>query len=407
MFKNDYFKTALRIYISYCMLGMVTILLSCHMTFLTKQFNTDAAGISFLISTEGIARSVTLYAAGRLSDKFGRKKFLCLAPILMIVFLVGTPLSPSYQVAMIASVFAGIAHAFMDAASYPSLIECFPKTPGTATVLIKAFIAIGGVILPFIIAFFVGKNMFYGYTFFLIAIVMFLNGLFLFGRKFPKVNGTQSTNDNKALYERKFSGEPVFKKEGLALVVIGFTSNAIFMGFQTWMPTYAQKVLGMSQVSSLKVITYYSIGAIISVLILAKLLQKTIKPILVLLVYPTIGLVFLVLILVIKTQAATTIGFFLIGFSSAGVLQMAQTTMGELFWKNKGATIALVSTASGIAAAVIPGLTGLILRHYDILHVFYFMMFIYIIGISCAIIAKLRYDRVSIKENYKMKEKLG
>lgn len=403
MFKNNYFKTSLGIYISYCMLGMVTILISCNMTFLTKQFNTDAAAISFLISIEGIARSVTLYAAGRMSDKFGRKGILCLAPIIMIIFLVGTPLSPTYQVAVIFSVFAGIAHAFMDAGSYPTLIECFPTTPGTATVIIKAFIAIGGIILPIIIAFFANRNMFYGNTFFVIAILMFLNGLFLLGRKFPRAN-EETIIDNGSAGKKKFIEEPVFKKEGLALIIMGFTSNAIFMGFQTWIPTYAQHVLGINQISSLKFITYYSIGAIISVLILAKLLQKTIKPILVTLVYPIIGLTLLVLMLVIKTNIITTIGFFLIGLSSAGVLQMTQTVMGELFWKNKGATIALVSTASGVAAAVVPGLTGLILRHYGILHVFYFMAVIYVIAILSANYAKLRYDRIVIKERYDIKE---
>ena len=79
MFKNEYFKSALAIYISYGMLGMILLLLSTHMSFLTKQFNTDVAGISFLISAEGIVRSATLYITGRLSDKFGRKRFLCLA----------------------------------------------------------------------------------------------------------------------------------------------------------------------------------------------------------------------------------------------------------------------------------------------------------------------------------------
>lgn len=146
------------------MLGMVLILLSTHMPFLTKQFNTDAAGISFLISTDGIVRSVTLYITGRLSDKLGRKRFLCLAPLIMAVFLIGIPFSPNYAMAMFFSAFAGISHAFMDASSYPSLIECFPKTPGTATVLIKLLVSTGTVILPFIIAFFTGNNMFYGYT---------------------------------------------------------------------------------------------------------------------------------------------------------------------------------------------------------------------------------------------------
>ncbi|MDF2883510.1 MAG: yfkL [Clostridiaceae bacterium] len=393
MFKNEYVKSALGIYISYGMLGMVLILISTHMAVLTRQFNTDAAGIGFLISTEGIVRSATLYITGKLSDKLGRKRFLCLAPVVMSIFLIGIPLSPTYQWAMFFSAFAGIAHAFMDASSYPSLIECFPKTPGTATVIIKLFIAIGAGLLPFIIVFFANNNMFYGYTFFVIALITLLNGLFLFGRKFPQPNEIKNEENNKSL-NKKFRSEPILKKEGLALIIIGFTSNSIFTAYQTWMPTYGQKILDMSQMSSLKFISYYSMGAIISVLALAKLLQKSLKPIYVLLLYPAVGLVSLVALLTIRSQAVTTFGFFIAGITSAGVLQMAQTTMGELFWKNKGASISLVSTASGIAAAVIPGLTGLILRSFGISHVFYFLSILYVIGISCAIFANLRYRRV-------------
>jgi len=396
MFKNKYFTTGLGIYNSYFMLGMVLILLSSNMEFVTKQFNTDAAGITFLISIEGLVRSATVYISGKLSDKYGRKPILCLSPICEIIFLIGIPFAPNYAIAVVLSVFAGLSHAFVDSASYPSLIESFPKTPGTATVIIKAFIAMGGIMLPIIIAFFVNRNMFYGDTFFLIAIMYFFNGLFLFTRKFPKANQIDASTDEKALSQKKFSIEPVLKKEGLALIIIGFTSNAIFTAFQIWMPTYGQKILGMSQINSLKLITYYSIGALISVFILAKLLQKTIKPVLVLVVYPIIGMVSLVLILLIRTETVATIGFILIGLSSAGVLQMSQTTMGELFWKNKGAAMGMVSTAGGIASAIVPALTGMILRYSNIIYVFYFMIIIFMIGISAAIFAKSRYNKVIV-----------
>lgn len=394
MFRNKYFTTGLGIYINYLMLGMVLILLSSNMEFVTNQLNTDVAGITFLISIEGLVRSATVYISGKLSDKFGRKQILCLSPMCEIIFLVGIPFVHDYRMAVVLSVFAGLSHAFVDSSSYPSLLECFPKTPGTATVIIKAFISTGGIILPIIIAFFVNRNMFYGYTFFLIAVMYFINGLFLFTRKFPKANEIEISEDGQILNQKKFIEEPILRKEGLALIIIGFTANGIYSAFQIWMPTYGQKILGMSQVDSLKLITCYSIGSLISVFILAKLLQKTVKPVLVLVIYPIIGLISLALVLLIKTETVAIIGFTLIGLSAAGVLQMAQTTMGELFWRNKGATMGMVSTAGGVASAVLPALTGIILKHYDILHVFYFMIIIFVVGISCAIFAKARYDKV-------------
>ena len=54
----------------------------------------------------------------------------------------------------------------------------------------------------------------------------------------------------------------------------------------------------------------------------------------------------------------------------------------------------MVSTAGGIASAVVPALTGIILKYYGILHVFYFIMIIFVVGISCAIFTKIRYDKV-------------
>lgn len=398
MFKNNYFKAAMGVYVNYLILGEIIILLASHMTFLEKQFGTDAAGVSFLISMEGLGRLTTLYIVGRLSDKFGRKRFLCSSPIIMIIFLVGIPFSPSYEVAMVFATCAGISNGFLDATSNPGLMECFPNSPGTATVLVRGFMSIGAAILPFVIAFFSGKNIFYGYTFFIMAIVLFFNYLFLVSTKFPNPNGKQAADNNEILMDNKFLKEPVFKKEGLALIAIGFTSNAISITCQTWMAIYGQKVLGMDQVSSLKFITYYSMGSLISVLVLALLLRKTVKPIFITIAYPIIGLISVIIVLLVRTPEVTTISFFLMGVSSAGVLQMAQTTMGELFWKSKGAKIALVSTASGIATTVFPGITGLIVRNYGVLYVFYFMIIIFAIGISAAIFAKGRYNKIMIND---------
>lgn len=90
------------------------------------------------------------------------------------------------------------------------------------------------------------------------------------------------------------------------------------------------------------------------------------------------------IILFIKTPEVTTISFFL---------------MGELFWENKGAKIALVSTASRIATALFPGLTGLIVRSYGVLYVFYLIIIVFAIAIVAAIFIKSRYIKLTKKDN--------
>lgn len=151
--KNKYMLSASGMYINYFLLGMVNIMLASNMSFLTKQLNTDGAGISYIISAIGIGKLLSYSLSGILSDKVGRKPLIIVSSLTMAIFLIGIPLSPNYQTAFIFAIIAGIANSAMDAGTYPALIEVFPKSSGSASVLVKAFISAGAALLPFMIAF--------------------------------------------------------------------------------------------------------------------------------------------------------------------------------------------------------------------------------------------------------------
>ncbi len=76
MMKNKYMLSASGMYINYFLLGMVNIMLASNMSFLTKQLNTDGAGISYIISAIGIGKLLSYSVSGILSDKFGRKPLI-------------------------------------------------------------------------------------------------------------------------------------------------------------------------------------------------------------------------------------------------------------------------------------------------------------------------------------------
>lgn len=101
----------------------------------------------------GFGRLFTLYISGVLSDRYGRKPFIVVAGLLMAVFLVGIPLSPSFEMAIVLAVLAGVANSFLDSGTYPALIEAFPQSSGSATVLVRGFISIGAAFLPLMIIF--------------------------------------------------------------------------------------------------------------------------------------------------------------------------------------------------------------------------------------------------------------
>jgi MFS family permease len=150
----------------------------------------------------------------------------------------------------------------------------------------------------------------------------------------------------------------------------------------------------MTDANSVKLLSYYSIGGLVSVLLLAGLLKKFIRPVTILLVYPIITLFSLLVLLTVNSQTIGIVNSFLLGFSTAGVYQLTLTVMAELFWKNKGTITGVVSTAGGLSAIFIPTFTGLIKSHTTILHIFVFDLIITLIGIISAVVVCYRYGKL-------------
>ncbi len=381
-------------YINYFLLGMVNIMLASNMPFLTKQLNTDGAGISYIISAIGIGKLLSYSLSGILSDKFGRKPLILVSSLTMAIFLIGIPLSPNYPTAFIFAIIAGIANSAMDAGTYPALIEVFPKSSGSASVLVKAFISAGAALLPFMIAFFADRDLFYGYAFFLPALIYLLNMIFMFKLPFPNHKREQSTVQQQNTAENKFISAPKMKQEGIALIVIGFTSTALFTVAQIWLPTYGQQVLGMAESSSVRLLSYYSIGALISVLVLAVLLSKVLRPVTVILVYPMITLIAVLTLLFVKVPTIAIAAAFFMGFSTAGVFQLAITVMTELFWNKKGTVTGIVATAAGLAAILLPLATGLMSKTGHISIIFIFDAMLSVVGMVAAAFVNYRYRKI-------------
>ncbi|WP_078408594.1 MFS transporter [Priestia abyssalis] len=389
-----YIKAALGMYISYFLLGMVNIILISNMTSLTGQWNTDSAGISYIISAIGIGKLLTYALSGRLSDKFGRKPLVIFGSFGLAIFLAGIPLAPSYQIAFALAFLAGVSNSALDAGAYPGLVEIFPKSAGSASVMVKAFMAVGTGLLPIMISFIASKEMFYGYAFFVPAVIYFLNTLFLFTVFFPNHRTVQTPEVDQDNGSTKFLSEPNFKKEGLALVVIGFTSTGLFTVAQIWLPSFGQQVLGMTEVHSIKLLSYYSVGMFVSVLSLAVLLKKFLRPVTVLVIYPIITFISIVTILTIRSAEVVSVASFFVGFSTAGIFQLSIATITEIFWRKKGTVTGILATAGGLASVVMPLVTGMLSKTGNIKIIFIFDALLSVIGLVCALFVFFRYRKL-------------
>lgn len=397
--KNKYLNTASGVYVNYFLLGMVNIMLASNMSHLSEQWDTDSAGISYIIAAIGVGKLLTYAYTGYLSDKIGRKPLVYASALGMGIFLIGIPLSPSYQLALVFAILAGVANSSMDAGSYPGLIEIFPNSAGSASVLVKAFISAGAFLLPFMILFISDHNLFYGYAFFIPAAIYLINMLFLLTVTFPShLNATDSVQVNESTQKSKFKDKPILKKEGIALILIGFTSTGLFTVSQIWLPSYGQEAVGMSMASSIKLLSYYSLGALLSVLVLSVLLKKFIRPITVIMIYPIITFISILTILFVKIPIIVSISAFFIGLSTAGIFQLAITIMTELFWEKKGTVTGFVSTAAEVASIVMPLITGMMSKSGNISIIFIFDAFLSIIGFISAVYVYSRYDRLLNKQ---------
>lgn len=391
--KYQYFISAFGMYINYFLLGMVNIILASNMSSLTIQLDTDATGVSYLIAAIGIGRLITYSIAGALSDRIGRKPLIIFSAIAMVVFLVGIPFAPNYGIAIVLALFAGISNSAMDAGTYPALTEMFPKSASSASVMIKGFVSLGATFLPYIILILSDNNLFYGISFLIPAVIYIVNMFFLFFA-IPKTQTEAARKDDHPQVSQ-FLTEPKFWKEGLALIIIGFTSTALLTVSQIWLPSYGQEVAGMSASNSVELLSYYSIGSLISVLFLSVLLKKILKPVTVILLYPIITLIAVTVILCYHTPLVLSITCFFLGFSTAGILQLAISMMTQLFWKRKGAVTGFVSTASSIASVVLPVATGLIAKNGNMEHIFIFDSVVASIGIVAAAFLYYRYQKLT------------
>ena len=389
--KNKYMPTALALYINYFVHGMGAIILSQNMDALMQQFNTDRAGVSYVISGLGIGRLLVLFVSGALSDKFGRKPFVLLGIVTYMIFLGGILVAPNVSVALILAILAGMANSFMDSGTYPALMEAFPESSGSANIIIKAFIAAGQFVLPFIISFLIANDLWYGYSFLFCMAIFVINGLFLLKLQFPAHKVEKAEVKEESVSE---SNEPKsnFWIEGIALILIGFTATATFYNIQNYLTTYGKEVAGMEKSAALKLISLYSAGSFTAVVVTSILVAKWIKQVRFVFVYPLISLVMLVLLYLFPSPMMCVVGSFVIGYSAAGgVLQLALTTMSELFPKNKGTITGIVYTASSLASSVLPALIGVIASS-NVSNIMLLNIVITAIGVVLALIVNIRYN---------------
>ncbi len=358
---NRFFPTAVGLYLNYLVHGMGVLLITLNMPHLEQQWHTDAAGVSVVIASLGFGRLMVLFVSGMLSDRFGRKPFILLGILCYLGFFFGIVSAQSVLTAFAFGLLAGVANSFLDAGTYPALMEGFPHSPGTATILIKAFVSAGQFLLPFIIWGLMLSHSWFGWSFMVAAAIMLINGICLLRRPFPAHRPPQpATPDGKSLMpEDKRALTDI-----ICFTLFGYISMATFYLVSQWLAQYAEFVILMPYAASIQLLSVYTLGSLSGVFITALLVNRLVNSLLLLRIYTFISLLALLAISLYPSARVIALFVFVIGFSAAGgVVQLGLTVMAMKFPQAKGKATGIYYSAGSLATFTIPLITARLSQH--------------------------------------------
>lgn len=375
------------IYANYIIQSIALIVIMQFSVDISKQLNTDLVGLGYVASGIGIGKILLMFIGGILSDKFGRKPFIYIGMTCYSIFFIGMTFCTNIHVAFCLAIAVGAGNSFLDTGSMPALTECFPGSAGSASVLIKAFISMGTLVLPFIVGFFDTHQIWHGWAFLGFATYLVINGILLFPKQFPNkdtaISGSEGTGDY-------FKGIPKFGFEGVLLIVMGFTTTATFVIILQWLPAIATHGVNMSDIEAKQLISYYSTASIISVFVTAFIVKRFLKPVFCIIMLPALSALVLILFYFNISPLMCFIAAIGMGFTAAGgVLQLTLVVMQQLFPTRKGLAVGCMYTFSGLSFVVIP----LIVPKLAMIDVSYAILIDFFIALSSVVLGSIVYCR--------------
>ncbi|WP_207695783.1 hypothetical protein DOK67_0001506 [Enterococcus sp. DIV0212c] len=395
--KKNYTPLIGSLYTNFIFQGMAAIILSQNLNALMDSWQATVQQVTLVISGIGLGRVLILYFAGYFSDKFGRKKTVQLGILSYLIFFLGILISQNYLQGLFFALFAGFSNAFLDTSTYPTLMEAYPneKDNSSLSVLNKAFISLGQFILPLLTRFMLNHEIYYGLVFIGCALGLFLNLLYISKLGFPERAEVDERASQIIKEEANAKGkQPLFKVEGLALLVFSFTCVSTFNIFILWVPSFAESLNLMNHSNSLVLVSAYSIGSFASVFLTSLIVKRGVAPTL-LLVWCT----FISLLLLIGMTLFPSVPMFLIGsigigvFAAGGIWQLGLAVLLELFSKGKGRITSYYSIATSVSVMIVPYITGQ-LEKINVSLIFGLNIVLTAIGVVAAVIIRYRYKKV-------------
>ncbi|MGL5313216.1 MAG: MFS transporter [Peptostreptococcaceae bacterium] len=354
---KKYYPTALALYLIYFVHGIGASILGQYKQDFAGMWGAekladgtfDVSTVLVVIAALGLGRLISLPIAGPVSDKIGRRVSALIGLASYIAFFVGIVFAPNMQVAYVFALFGGVANSFLDTGIIPTCMEIFPDKGAVANMFTKFTISIAQFALPFMIGYVATANMSFRTLFLLSAGMLLVILILLVFMPFPPKQEVEA-KDKKEKVKIKLT------PKAMAVIVIGFTCTATF---QLWLNCNQELGRLYGVVDPSKIQSFYSTGAIIAVVVTAVLVNKFVKPIRILVIYPVISALMLAAMYFIESPTLVLVGGFVLGYAAAGgVLQLAVATANELYPHAKGQITSIIMIASSLSNYTILNVAG-------------------------------------------------
>lgn len=386
------YPTAFVLYLSFFVHGFGAAILSQNTKSFQVLWNTDAAGVLYVISALGIGRLITYPFSGAISDKFGRRLTVITGCLVYIVFFGGILLAPNTTVAFFVAILAGVANGFLDSGVLPAVMEILVQSSGLASILSKLCIAIAQYILPVMVTFWASNGLWFGWTFVICIVLLVVISLLLTKLPFATVGEAKAETAADVVQVKSN-----FWIEGVALIIMGYTATATFQVFLNINKDYGMTFLNMTEAAAGKIGSNYALGSIFAVL-LNVVLVKWIKPVRMIVVYPALSLATLLWMYFVPSPIVAQIGGFLIGATCAGgVLQFLVSVMSDLFPASKAKAVSMIMIAGALCAFSITAIAGTVTSKFGVQYTLLVSAVLAVVSIIASIVVNIRYNMLMNK----------
>lgn len=365
--------------------GMMNlILIGLQISFMIS-LDRPATDTALLISLQSFGTLFTMYFAGSLSDKVGRKNLMMIGIGFYLVYIIGFLTFNNFNAMIVFSILAGIGSGLIDSPGKSLIFDAVNGKTGPYLSVNQVFFSAGTVLSTTLASLFTLKGWSWKniYVFFLVITVMYL--IVLSKSKFPPVKRFKvKANDVRS--SENLGARPIM----MVLLIIMLLFATIQSVLSTWLPQLAMSVKNMSEASSVSLLTYYQVGGILGAILIGRWLKK-IHTTTFMIISPLVVLIVLNMVVFMPINTVMGMLVLILGFFLAIYYAYCINMGGLIYPNNTGAASGAVGTMFMFGQTITITLSTFFVKRWDLLSLFIVSIVLVIVLLLFATYFKKRY----------------